>query len=298
MNNRKAIRPLRFVAGVMIVLALSVATSHRSVAQIWDTIKRRAEQAQQKAQKVQEATKPMTVEQEADVGREVAAKVIAFYRLYPNDVLTRYVNMVGETVAAQSERQDIKYHFAVLDSDAINAFSAPGGYVFITRGAVALCEDESELAGVLAHEVGHVAGKHVLHIVERDKMLKAGMNEASAYVPGSDYLQKVSKNILIKLLVQGLAPGDEFDADQRGMTYAHKGGYPADGLERFLIKLDQATNQGANSFWERTHPPVKDRDTRIQKLIADQHWEDTDRPKLADRFAASTATLTKPKPGV
>lgn len=291
--RRMVSRPVLAVLGFVTVLSLFVQgpVVH---AQIWDRIQRHAE----KAKKVQEATKPMTVEEEQDVGREVAAKVIAFYHLYRNDALTRYVNMVGETVAAQSERQDIKYHFAVLDSAAINAFSAPGGYVFITRGAVALCEDESELAGVLAHEVGHVAGKHVLHIVERDKAMRAGMNEASAYVPGSEYLQKVSKNILIRLLDQGLAPGDEFDADGRGLKYAHASGYPADGLERFLTKLDQATNQGANSFWERTHPPVKDRNERIQKLIATEHWEDTDRPKLADRFAAATSSLPKPKAGM
>ena len=151
---------------------------------------------------------------------------------------------------------------------------------------------------MLAHEVGHVAGKHVLHIVERDRVMQAGMKEASNYVPGSDYLQKVSKNILVKLLDQGLAPGDEFDADARGVKYAHAAGYPADGLERFLVKLDQATNQGANSFWSRTHPPVKDRDDRIQKQIASQHWEDADRPRLADRFAAETAGLAKTKQGM
>jgi predicted Zn-dependent protease len=296
MKPEKVLRALLFAAAVLAVLALFVPTSLRSEPQIWDSIKRRADQVQQKTQKVQEAAKPMTVQEEQGVGREVAAKVIAYFHLYANNDLTRYVNMVGETVALQSERQDIKYHFAVLNSDSINAFSAPGGYVFITRGAVALCGDESELAGVLAHEVGHVAGKHVLHIVERDKMMRAGMNEASAYVPGSDYLQKVSKNILVKLLDQGLAPGDEFDADNRGVKYAHAAGYPAGGLERFLAKLDQATNQGANSFWTRTHPPVSARNPRLQKLIADQHWEDTDRPKLEERFAAETQVL-KPKAG-
>lgn len=244
-----------------------------------------------KLQKVQEATKPMTVEEEKEIGREVAAKMVAAFHVYRNDALTRYVNQVGTTVAAQSERQDIQYHFAVLDSDDINAFSAPGGYVFITRGALKLCEDESELAGVLAHEVGHVAGKHVIHIVEHDKALRAGMDEASAHAPGSAYLQNMSKNILVKIFDQGLAPADEFDADSRGVRYAHGAGYPADGLERFLVRLDQATNQGANSFFTRTHPPVKERDERIQQQIASEHWEDANRPALADRFTTFTAML-------
>ena len=259
-------------------------------AQIFDRLKRAAN----KAEEVQKKLEPMSVEEEREVGREVSAKLVAFFHLYKNEALTRYVNMVGDTVAAQSERQDIQYHFAVLDSDDINAFSAPGGYVFITKGAVALCEDESELAGVLAHEVGHVAGKHVLKIVERDKALRVGMEESKAHTPGSAYLHKMSQGILVKIIDQGLAPADEYDADQRGMKYAHAAGYPADGLSRFLTKLDQATEQGGKSFWTRTHPPVSERNARLQNAITTEHWEDADRPKLAERFAAQTQML-KPK---
>jgi predicted Zn-dependent protease len=291
MRGRNTFRTWLRVAALLAVLML-LAPGREARGQFGNILKRGME----KAQKAQKALQPMSVEEERDVGREVAAKLVAFFHLYKDEALTPYVNLVGETVAAQSERQEIQYHFAVLDSDDINAFSAPGGYIFITRGAIALCEDESELAGVLAHEVGHVAGRHVLKIVERDKALRAGMDEAKAYTPGSAYLHKMSRGILIKLIDQGLAPSDEFDADQRALKYAHAAGYPADGLERFLTKLDQATEQGGKSFWTRTHPPVKERNQAIQKSIATQHWEDADRPKLADRFAAQTQML-KPKPG-
>ena len=290
MKRTTAFRIGLWATQMVAVLAL-LGRAPEAQAQFGDFLKKAAD----KAQKAQKALQPMTVEEEREVGREVSAKVVAFFHLYKDEALTRYVNMVGATVAAQAERQDITYHFAVLDSDDINAFSAPGGYIFITRGAVVLCEDESELAGVLAHEVGHVAGKHVLKIVERDKTMRAGMEEAKDRMPGSAYLHKMSKGILIKLIDQGLAPSDEFDADQRGVKYSHAAGYPADGLARFLIKLDQATEQGAKSFWTRTHPPVKDRNARIQQTITAQHWEDADRPKLADRFAAETKTLKAKK---
>jgi predicted Zn-dependent protease len=277
------------VAQILAVLAaLGAGTVAR--AQFGDLLRKVKEKAD-KAQKVQKALAPMTVQEERDVGREVAAKLVAYFHVYKDDGLTRYVNLVGATVAAQSERQDVGYHFAVLDSDTINAFSAPGGYIFITRGAVKLCEDESELAGVLAHEVGHVAGKHVIHIVEHDKALRTGMDEAKAYTPGSAYLQKMTQGILVKIIDQGLAPGDEFDADQRGIKYAHAAGYPADGLLRFLTRLDQATEQGGQSFWTRTHPPVNDRNQKMQQSISAQHWEDADRPKLANRFAVVAKTL-------
>ena len=291
MKRTTAFRIGLWATQMVAVLAL-LGPAPEAQAQFGDFLKKAAD----KAQKAQKALQPMTVEEEREVGREVSAKVVAFFHLYKDEALTRYVNMVGATVAAQAERQDITYHFAVLDSDDINAFSAPGGYIFITRGAVALCEDESELAGVLAHEVGHVAGKHVLKIVERDKAMRAGVDEAKAHMPGSAYLHKMSKGILVKLIDQGLAPSDEFDADQRGIKYAHAAGYPADGLARFLTKLDQATEQGGKSFWTRTHPPVKDRNVHIQQTITAQHWEDADRPKLANRFAAQTQML-KPKAG-
>ncbi len=242
----------------------------------------------EKAEVAQEALKPMTVEEEKELGREVAAKLIGYFGLIDNEALTRYVNMVGATVGAQSERQVVPYRFAILDSDSINAFSTPGGFIFITRGALALCEDEAELAGVLGHEVGHVAGRHVLKIFERDKMMRAGMDEAGSRMPGSKYLQDFSKKILIKIIDQGLAPGDEFDADQRGIKYARAAGYPADGLSRFLTKLNAATEQGSGSFWTRTHPPIGERTDRIGKIINSEHWEDAGRPKLPERYTAET----------
>jgi predicted Zn-dependent protease len=249
---------------------------------------------------IAKAAKPLPVAQEKDIGREVAAKVIAYFHVYNNAALAQYVNLVGATVAAQSPRQDIQYHFAVLDSNEMNAFSAPGGYIFVTRGALALCDDESELAGVLAHEVAHVAEKHVVKTIERDNKVGAGFSAGMDFAnmnsnQYTQWVQRVSKNALVKVIDQGLAPADEFDADLKGVEFAHAAGYPADGLERFLLKLDKATNQGAVSWWSRTHPPVADRNAAIQKLIASQNWKDSDRPKLADRFAQETAVL-KAKP--
>jgi predicted Zn-dependent protease len=292
--RRKTIR--RSWTALAALGALSACASTASAQFNLNKLKQIGNTVNQKTKNVQEAMKPMTVQEEVDVGREVASKFVAYFHLYNNDAVTRYINLVGDTVAAQSDRQDITYHFAVLDSPDINAFSAPGGYVFVTRGAVMLCEDESELAAVLAHEVGHIAGKHVIKIVERDKTLRGGMQDVSANTNMNNsayaaYLQKMSSAILVKTIDQGLAPGDEFDADARGIRYAHAAGYPADGLERFLARLGQATDQGAHSFFSRTHPPVKDRNDRIQQLIASNHWEDADRPKLAERFQALTQSL-------
>jgi predicted Zn-dependent protease len=276
----------------MAAVVFMLAAAPPARAQFLKSLKKYA----QKAEDIHKST-TLTDEQEKEIGREVAAKFIDFFHVYKNDEVTRYVNLVGQTVAAQSERQDIQYHFAVLDSNDINAFSTPGGFIFITRGALALCDDESELAGVLGHEVAHVTDKDVVHVIERDKTMAAGMQEASSHMQSNqwkEYLQNASKKILVTIIDQGLAPADEYTADQKGVTYAYKAGYPADGLERFLTKLNHATDQGANSFWTRTHPPVPDRNARIQQWITSNRWQDAGRPTLADRFIQMTAVL-RPK---
>ncbi len=258
-----------------------------------------SKQAKQ-AKDVATAWKPMTADQEKDLGSGVAAKVIGHYHMYNDAGLTEYVNLVGSTVAAVApQREGIEYHFAVLDSDWVNAYSTPGGYVFVTRGALALCDDESELAGVLAHEVGHITGQHVVNIIEKDRKKRVSKDVGSDYAqkgPGwTRYLSEVAVNLAADALFkQGLPPEDEFDADKRGVAYAHAAGYPADGLERFLAKFDKARNEQGVSVMQRTHPPVADRNAHIQQQIASEKWQDADRPKLAERYAMAIAAI-KPK---
>ena len=258
-----------------------------------------SKQAQQ-AKKVVASFQPMTADQEKDIGRGVAAKIVGHYHLLDNSGLTEYVNLVGATVAAQAPpRAGIDYHFAVLDSDWVNAFSTPGGYIFVTRGALALCDDESELAGVLGHEVAHITGKHVVKIIDKDREKQVGKEVGSDYAqkgPGwLQYVEKVGVNLAVNTLFRdGLPEKDEFEADKVGVSYAHAAGYPADGLERFLAKLDVAKGQQGTSVMEHTHPPVPDRNAKIQQEIAGQNWQDADRPKLADLYAMAVAAL-KPK---
>ncbi|MGE5326656.1 MAG: M48 family metalloprotease [Deltaproteobacteria bacterium] len=257
-----------------------------------------SKQAQQ-AKQVAAAFQPMTADDEKELGRDVAAKVVGHYHIYNDASLMEYVNLVGATVAAQAPpRQGIEYHFAVLDSDWVNAFSTPGGYIFITRGALAHCDDESELAGVLGHEVAHITGKHVVNIVENDRKKRVGKEVGSDYAqkgPGLvKYFAEVGVGLATNALFKdGLPADDEFYADKNGVIYAHAAGYPADGLERFLAKMDQA-NKGGESVMQHTHPPVADRNARIQQEIASNNWQDKDRPKLAERFAMAVAAL-KPK---
>src|SRR5438552_1703968 len=112
--------------------------------------------------------------EEIELGRAVTTSVGSRYKLLRDESLTRYVALVGNAVAVQSERPDIRYYFGVLDTDEVNAFAAPGGYIFITRGTLGLIKDEATLAGVLGHEVGHVALKHHVETIKDQKKTALG----------------------------------------------------------------------------------------------------------------------------
>jgi predicted Zn-dependent protease len=295
-KHHGAIRTLQ-VAVVCFVLVSAMPAR----AQLGKWIKKAQDAANSKqAKQVKEgveAAVPSTAEQEKDIGRGVAARVIGHYHLYNHPALTAYVNLVGATVAGQAPpRKGIEYHFAVLDSDWINAYSAPGGYIFITRGALALCKDESELAGVLGHEIAHVTGRHVMKIIDSDRRKRVGKEIGSDYAQRGPawfrYVSEIGINLAATTIFKkGLPRDDELDADKTGVSYAHAAGYPADGLERFLVKLDKARNQNGISVTQHTHPPVTDRNATIKEWITSHRWQDSDRPKLAERFIRETAAV-------
>ena len=121
------------------------------------------------ASKATEASRPITDSEEYYVGRAVAARILGKYKLDQDPKLTQYVNEVGETVARKSSRPNPfrGYHFAVLDTQELNAFACPGGIIFITRGLIQTCKNEDQLAAVLAHEVGHVANKDGINSISQ-----------------------------------------------------------------------------------------------------------------------------------
>src|SRR3989344_7738075 len=110
-------------------------------------------------------------EDEIKIGRDVAANVIAQFGLYEDPELTDYVYAVGLKVANSAPKRDIPYRFAVLNSDILNAFAAPGGYIFVTRGLLAALKDESQLACVLAHEVAHITQRHVMKAIQKARLV-------------------------------------------------------------------------------------------------------------------------------
>jgi predicted Zn-dependent protease len=230
------------------------------------------------------AVKPFSLEEEVEIGQAVAARVAGRYGVFEDPALTEYVNLVGLVCAANAGRDGVPYRFAVLDSDEVNAYAAPGGYIFITRGALKDMENEAQLAGVLSHEIAHTDEKHILNEIRKANLTAAGVTlaEASGKMPAG--LVSAVADYGADILFKGYSRGDEYEADREGTAILHRAGYPADGLLQFLGRLDKGKGKGSLEILMSTHPVTGETITRVKKEIKTRGLESEGRPYLAERF--------------
>jgi predicted Zn-dependent protease len=218
----------------------------------------------------------MTPEQEYYLGRTVTATLLDGRKVLNNQTLTTYVNELGQTLAVFSERPNTfkGYHFLVLDSDEVNAFAAPGGFIMITRGMLSLCENEAELAAVLAHEIAHVELEHGIQAINKDKIRQAvgaGAKVAIESQADAELNSLVtalggSVNDITRTLVQnGYAPKQEYHADESAINILSRAGYSPHALVNVLEKMHAKLGHHPGGF-SKTHPPAED---RIKELKAD-----------------------------
>jgi predicted Zn-dependent protease len=209
---------------------------------------------------------PIDPAREREIGFGIAATVAGRYRLAPDEALTRYLNLVGQSVAQQSVRGgEVDFRFGLLDTEDVNAYAAPGGYVLITRGALGLMESEAELAGVLAHELAHVDQKHVVEAIRRSSVFLQMRDETQMRGSGLDSLAAVGTGVLFT----GLSRVDELQADSLGLIYAAAAGYRSDGLLQFLRHLQTAEGAGSGALaeWRATHPSTADRIQAVERQL-------------------------------
>ena len=200
---------------------------------------------------------------EIAIGRQIAGNLLGAAPLVNDARLQQYVNRVGRWVASQSERPDLPWHFGVIEAGDVNAFSAPGGYIFVTRGLYALLQSEAELAGVLAHEVGHVISKHHLKILQKSRLLDMGSQALAQQVSNNDKVQKVIGSGA-EIAARSLDKDAEFEADRIAVVLTARAGYDAYGLPGVLQKIGHyAADDGNVALLFKTHPHP---DARLQKL--------------------------------
>lgn len=256
---------LRHLVATIVALLGVIAAVSPAEAQLLDRVKKAAGIAQ----RVAPAVITISTEQEVEIGRGIAATIAGYYGVVQDPELTRYVNLVGLTVASVNPRPDIIYRFAVLDTDDVNALAAPGGYVFVTRGALALMSDEAMLAGVLGHEVGHVNRRHVVKEIRAHARSELGLEEITEQInlTGEEYLEQTIQ-LGTAALFMGLSREDELEADAYGVEVAAGAGYDPNGLTRFLAALPNAEAE-RRSLLTKTHPDIDDRLDEVEDAIDD-----------------------------
>ncbi|HEX6929506.1 MAG TPA: M48 family metalloprotease [Gammaproteobacteria bacterium] len=210
-------------------------------------------------------------EEEAEIGHEAAATLLGASPLLEHEATQRYVNRVGRWVAMQSARPDLPWRFGVIDHPNINAFAAPGGYVFITRGLLFQLRNEAELAGVLGHEIAHVVQKHHLEALKKEARLNLAGSLASAALEsgGKDASKYEWVTAGAKTLyTRGLDRDDEFAADRAGVVLAARAGYDPYGLLVVLQRLDSiSADDGRLALLFKTHPAPADRLTELTQRM-------------------------------
>ena len=230
--------------------------------------------------------------EEKKIGREAVAVLLGAVPLLDNDPVQRYVNRVGGWVALHTERKSLGWQFAVLDSEDINAFAAPGGYIFITKGLLKKMNSESELAGALAHETVHVLKKHHLIAVQKAARVELAVKLARTQVNNKDKgkMDKFSAGFK-ELYSRGLDKDAEFEADRMGVVIATRAGYDPYGLPAVLQTLTGMNPDDASlAFLFKTHPPANTRLGLMEKLFSrlDPY---ASQPQLSERFQKNLALL-------
>jgi predicted Zn-dependent protease len=241
---------------------------------------------------------PVSEKQEATMGAEEHPKILAefggAYAEKPS--INAYVNQIGQQVALNAERKDVTYTFTVLNSDEINAFALPGGYVYVTRGLVALANNEAELAGVLGHEIGHVNARHTAERMGQQQTVSvlSTLGVAAATMLGGDALGQLASGAAQQggeIYLGQYSQSQEFEADSLGVRYIAKTGYYPQAMATFLDSLDQDThleakeagNAAAADAYSMTqsHPRTPD---RVQRAIAEANIPVANPALNRDRF--------------
>ncbi len=241
--------------------------------------KKQADSITSAAKSVDKAFEKLTPEQEYYIGRAVAANILDIYPPLNNAKANAYLNRLGQALALASDKPYTfkGYRFLLLDSDEINAFASPGGFILITRGMLECAPDEGALAAVLAHEIGHVVLNHGIKTIKGSRWTDAITQTAKTGVSllGSELAELTEAfsgsidDITGSLLTEGYSQEQEKQADAyAAKLLAHVGYHPAD-IIRMLEEMEKRWNPDGHDF-AKTHPAPRDRIKSVKRSVEKQ----------------------------
>jgi predicted Zn-dependent protease len=228
------------------------------------------------------------VAKEQEVGDAAFAKLAGTYGLVTDDEATAYLNKYLQSLALYTERQELTYRAAILDTDQVNAYALPGGYVLVTLGTLHRMESPGELAGVLAHELGHIRHKHILDNVNIEVEYSAIESLARVIAGGRQLVNaamaQVNDAIEERLFYEGYQAEDEYEADAYAVLMLGSIGISAREYRSFLSRLEEeSAGTDALENLAATHPPLSERLSRI-----DERMEEVNDPSLPSLVATDS----------
>jgi predicted Zn-dependent protease len=211
-------------------------------------------------------------QQEVAMGRQYNQQIEQQIGLYPDPELQRYVDRLGKSLAARSERPNLPWTFAVVDDASINAFALPGGFIYVTRGLMSHVSSEAELAGVLGHEIGHVTGRHQVNQLSKQQLTQLGLTLGMILSPEARQYGDIA-NLAGGLMFLKFGRDDERQADDLGLRYLSSTGYPPQAMSEVFGMLSRVSaaegeGQGRLPSWLATHPNPEERQARMETHYA------------------------------
>lgn len=212
-------------------------------------------------------------EKEKEIGDAAFAKLAGKYGVLRDEALTAYLNKFGKSIALYCERQEFDYFFAILDTDTVNAYSLPGGYVLITKGALKALQTPGELAGVIAHELGHINKFHITNNVRIETKMNffeilarfiAGPRQAVSTVAA-----QISDKIEERLFIEGFDSDTEFEADEYAGDLLTALNVNVSDYIAYLQRLEAKNGEEIMQELDRTHPPMSERLTKLEVFRSD-----------------------------
>lgn len=222
------------------------------------------------AKKAHQATRTIDESEEIEIGQGIAANLLGASPLLDDSRAQEYVNEVGRWLSLQTERPDLPWKFGILQTSDINAFATPGGTIFITNGLVQRLNNESELAGVLAHEIVHVLRKHHLAALQKGARMDIASELASQALKGQGDPAIIDKAVKAgtEVYARGLDKNDEFEADRMGIVIATRAGYDPYGLPAVLQMLEAINAKDSSlALMFKTHPAPRDRLSLLDNIM-------------------------------
>ena len=203
----------------------------------------------------------ITLEKEIELGRDVATEFEQTAVILEDRVITEYVDRITQNIVRHSDAK-VPFHVKVVDTDEVNAFAFPGGFFYVNKGLILEADNESELAGVIAHEISHIVARHATVRMSKGEYLQIAALPAMIF--GGYWVQMALQNglgLAINLELLGVTRESEREADQLGIQYAWNTGYDPNSFVTFFEKLqaEEKSKPGRLAGWFRTHPSTEDR---------------------------------------